>query len=124
MRGSGRAGCGGMSEGGDTLLGVRTTDYSLAERLRELRGPGVVALPMDARALAALAANPGCRRRAVLDAAGVDKGAVAETLGAPARFGQSRFAFSRGHAFEARVKRDDCSELLPLLGAADPAAPA
>jgi hypothetical protein len=72
---------------------------------------------MDARALAALAANPGCRRRAVLDAAGVDKGAVAEVLGAPARFGQSRFAFSRGHAFEARVKTDRCRELLRLLGA-------
>jgi hypothetical protein len=72
---------------------------------------------MDARALAALAANPGCRRRAVLDAAGVDKGAVAEVLGAPARFGQSRFAFSRGHAFEARVKADRCRELLRLLGA-------
>ncbi|WUV84679.1 hypothetical protein OG552_12555 [Streptomyces sp. NBC_01476] len=77
---------------------------------------------MDARALAALAANPGCRRRALLDAAGVDKGAVAERLGAPARFGQSRFAFSRGHAFEARVKRDGCVELLRLLGVEDTAA--
>ncbi|WP_407642887.1 hypothetical protein [Actinacidiphila yanglinensis] len=72
---------------------------------------------MDARALAALAANPGCKRRAVMDAAGVDKGAVAEALGSPARFGQSRFAFSRGHAFEARVKADGCAELLRLLGA-------
>ncbi|WP_405592630.1 hypothetical protein [Streptomyces sp. NBC_01190] len=85
-----------------------------------LRGPGTDPRPMDARALAALAANPGCRRRALLDAAGVDKGAVAETLGAPARFGQSRFAFSRGHAFEARVKRDDCAELLRLLGVRGP----
>ena len=46
--------------------------------------------PLDARALAALAANPGCRRRAVLDAAGVDKGALAGRLGSPAPFGQSR----------------------------------
>jgi hypothetical protein len=52
-----------------------------------------------------------------MDAAGVDKGAVAEALGSPARFGQSRFAFSRGHAFEARVKADGCAELLRLLGA-------
>ncbi|MYS23495.1 hypothetical protein GTW78_25900, partial [Streptomyces sp. SID4948] len=88
----------------------------MRERLAALRGPGTTARPLDARALAALAANPGCRRRALLDAAGVDKGAVAETLGAPARFGQSRFAFSRGHAFEARVKRDGCVELLRLLG--------
>ncbi|WP_407638942.1 hypothetical protein [Actinacidiphila yeochonensis] len=72
---------------------------------------------MDARALAALAANPGCRRRALMDAAGVDKGAVAEALGSPARFGQSHFAFSRGHAFEARVKADGYSALLRLLGA-------
>jgi hypothetical protein len=82
-----------------------------------LRGPATAPRPLDARALAALAANPGCRRRALLDAAGVDKGAVAEVLGAPAPFGQSRFAFSRGHAFEARVKADGGTELLRLLGA-------
>ncbi|MEU1617958.1 hypothetical protein ABZ479_11745 [Streptomyces sp. NPDC005722] len=72
---------------------------------------------MDARALAALAANPGCRRRALLDAAGVDKAAVARVLGNPAPFGQSQFAFVRGHAFEARVKAEGCAELLRLLGA-------
>lgn len=71
---------------------------------------------MDARALAALAANPGCRRRALLDAAGVDKAAVAGVLGNPAPFGQSQFAFIRGHAFEARVKGNGCAELLRLLG--------
>jgi hypothetical protein len=70
---------------------------------------------MDARALAALAANPGCRRRALMDAAGVDKGAVAAALGSPAAFGQSQFAFARGHAFEARVKADGYAELLRLL---------
>lgn len=96
---------------------MSTKHDSLRERLAVLRGPDTVPRPLDARALAALAANPGCRRRALLDAAGVDKGAVAEALGAPARFGQSRFAFSRGHAFEARVKRDGCVELLRLLGA-------
>jgi hypothetical protein len=89
----------------------------LRDRLAALRGPGTEPRPLDARALAALAANPGCRRRALMDAAGVDKGAVAERLGAPAPFGQSRFAFSRGHAFEARVKRERCAELLRLLGA-------
>ncbi len=73
------------------------------------------ARPLDARALAALAANPGCRRRALLDGAGVDKGALAQALGSPAPFGQSQFAFARGNAFEARVKADGGQELLRLV---------
>lgn len=92
-------------------------DAALRSRLARLRGPGVAPRALDARALAALAANPGCGRRALLDAAGVDKGAVARALGAPERFGQSQFAFARGIAFEARVKADGCAELLRLLGA-------
>lgn len=72
------------------------------------------ARPLDARALAALAANPGCRRRAILDGAGVDKAALAGALGAPSAFGQSQFAFMRGNAFEARVKADGGAELLRL----------
>ncbi|MFH9978042.1 hypothetical protein ACH4ND_02050 [Streptomyces sp. NPDC017179] len=83
-------------------------------RLAELRGPGVPPRALDARGLAALAANPGCGRRAVLDGAGVDKAALAEALGAPAVFGQSQFAFMRGNAFEARVKADGGAELLRL----------
>ncbi len=98
---------------------------ALAARLARLRGPGVEPRPLDARGLAALAANPGCDRRALLDAAGVDKGAVARGLGAPERFGQSQFAFARGNAFEARVTADGCAELLRLLGAdRGPGAPA
>jgi hypothetical protein len=89
----------------------------LRERLAVLRGPDVAPRAMDARALAALAANPGCRRRALMDAAGVDKGAVAQALGSPAPFGQSQFAFARGHAFEARVKAEGYAELLRLLHA-------
>ncbi|WNM36757.1 hypothetical protein RKE30_35550 [Streptomyces sp. Li-HN-5-11] len=84
-------------------------------RLAELRGPGVPARALDARALAALAANPGCRRRAILDGAGVDKAALAGALGAPSAFGQSQFAFMRGNAFEARVKADGGAELLRLV---------
>ncbi|WP_413084878.1 hypothetical protein [Streptomyces caniferus] len=84
-------------------------------RLTELRGPGVRPRPLDARALAALAANPGCRRRALLDGAGVDKGALAQALGSPAAYGQSQFAIVRGHAFESRVKSDGGTELLRLL---------
>ena len=39
-----------------------------------LRGPDTAPRPLDARALAALAANPGCRRRALMDAAGRRQG--------------------------------------------------
>nr|WP_260638901.1 hypothetical protein [Streptomyces angustmyceticus] len=84
-------------------------------RLAALRGPGVRPRPLDARALAALAANPGCRRRALLDGAGVDKGALAQALGSPAAYGQSQFAIVRGNAFEARVKSDGGTDLLRLL---------
>ncbi|HEX6967440.1 MAG TPA: hypothetical protein VF174_01235 [Micromonosporaceae bacterium] len=85
-----------------------------AGRLDRLRG---TAAPRrhDARAIAALAANPGCHRRAVLDGAGVDKQRVAAHVGFPARFGRSQFAISRGNAFEAQVKANGCAELLRLL---------
>ncbi|MEV0122004.1 hypothetical protein AB0I16_10725 [Streptomyces sp. NPDC050703] len=87
---------------------------ALRQRLAELRGPDVPARPLDARALAALAANPGCSRRSLLDGAGVDKTVLARSLGAPSGFGQSQFAFMRGNAFEARVKGDGGAELLRL----------
>ncbi|WLQ42949.1 hypothetical protein P8A22_25260 [Streptomyces laculatispora] len=88
---------------------------TLRQRLAELRGPAVAPRPLDARALAALAANPGCKRRALLDGAGVDKAALATALGSPAAFGQSQFAFMRGNAFEAKVKADGGTELMRLL---------
>ncbi|MEU6846401.1 hypothetical protein ABZ930_31500 [Streptomyces sp. NPDC046716] len=96
----------------------------MRHRLAELRGPDTPPRPLDARALAALAANPGCSRRALLDGAGVDKGRIADALGAPATFGQSQFALTRGNAFEARVKADGGAELLRLVHArVDSAAP-
>ncbi|MFJ9814456.1 hypothetical protein ACIRU3_04155 [Streptomyces sp. NPDC101151] len=107
-----------------------TRGKRLRQRLAELRGPDVPAKALDARALAALAANPGCRRRAILDGAGVDKAALASALGAPSGFGQSQFALTRGNAFEARVKADGGAELLRLVhsrldpGAEPPAAAA
>ncbi|WP_424213675.1 hypothetical protein ACN20G_17225 [Streptomyces sp. BI20] len=88
---------------------------ALRRRLADLRGPGVPARPLDARALAALAANPGCDRRALLDGAGVDKTALAAALGSPSAFGQSQFAIARGNSFEARVKADGGAELLRLV---------
>ncbi|MDI3404363.1 hypothetical protein QIS96_11090 [Streptomyces sp. B-S-A6] len=89
----------------------------MRQRLAELRGPAVPAKALDARALAALAANPGCRRRALLDGAGVDKSALAQALGSPSGFGQSQFALVRGNAFEAKVKADGGAELLRLVHA-------
>ncbi|MEV5135832.1 hypothetical protein AB0K87_36310, partial [Streptomyces sp. NPDC053705] len=88
---------------------------TLRQRLAELRGPSVAPRPLDARALAALAANPGCKRRALLDGAGVDKAGLATALGSPAAFGQSQFALVRGNVFEAKVKADGGTELLRLL---------
>ncbi|MGM1076608.1 hypothetical protein ACS0VI_10240 [Streptomyces sp. H28] len=92
----------------------RTREKALRHRLAELRGPGTQPKALDARALAALAANPGCGRRAILDGAGVDKAALARALGAPSAFGQSQFALVRGNAFEAKVKADGGTELLRL----------
>ncbi|MER6732868.1 hypothetical protein ABT315_10740 [Streptomyces puniciscabiei] len=89
----------------------------MRHRLAELRGPEVPAKALDARALAALAANPGCARRAILDGAGVDKARLASALGAPSAFGQSQFALTRGNAFEAKVKADGGAELLRLAHA-------
>ncbi|MDY7085622.1 MAG: hypothetical protein SYR96_10990 [Actinomycetota bacterium] len=85
-------------------------------RVERLRGsaPGK---RHNARTVAALTGNPGCSRRAVLDAAGVDKVRLAERIGFPGRFGQSRFALARGNAFEAMLKADDCALLRATLGA-------
>ncbi len=83
-------------------------------RLARIRGR---ALPRshNARTIAALASNPGCARRAVMDAAGVDKPRLAAYSGFPVPFGQSRFAITRGNAFEAQVKAGGAAELLRLL---------
>ncbi|HEV7931937.1 MAG TPA: hypothetical protein VGP70_06385 [Actinomadura sp.] len=87
---------------------------SLDTRLDALRG-SAPSLTHNARTVAALTANPGCARRAVMDAAGVDKTEVAAQVGFPSRFGQSPFALARGVAFEAQVKANGCAELLRLL---------
>jgi hypothetical protein len=84
-------------------------------RLDQLRG-GSARKRHNARTIAALTGNPGCTRRAVLDAAGVDKPRLAEHIGFPGDFGQSRFALARGNAFEAMLKADDCALLRATLG--------
>ncbi|MGW4547625.1 hypothetical protein ACWEN4_14740 [Streptomyces violaceorubidus] len=106
---------GSASSGSDRTPPPRTRGTRLRHRLAELRGPDVPAKALDARALAALAANPGCRRRAILDGAGVDKASLASALGSPSAFGQSQFALTRGNAFEAKVKADGGAELLRLV---------
>ncbi len=83
-------------------------------RLDFLRG-NVAPKSHNARTIAALASNPGCARRAVMDAAGIDKQRLASYTGHPAPFGQSQFALGRGNAFEAQVKANGCAELLTLL---------
>ncbi|MFD4407280.1 hypothetical protein ACFWPH_31385 [Nocardia sp. NPDC058499] len=87
---------------------------SLTDRLDELRG-AAPASRHNARTIAALTANPGCARRALLDAAAVDKTVIARELGFPPQFGQSPFAITRGNSFEAMVKSHGCAELLRLL---------
>jgi hypothetical protein len=84
-------------------------------RVDSLRGP-VPGKRHNARTIAALTGNPGCTRRAVLDAAGVDKLRLAQRIGFPGRFGQSRFALARGNAFEAMLKADDGALLRSVLG--------
>jgi hypothetical protein len=83
-------------------------------RLARLRGRS---LPRrhDARTISALTANPGCVRRALMDAAGADKQKLAAHIGYPAPFGQSQFAITRGNAFEAQVKDNGAAQLLTLL---------
>lgn len=82
--------------------------------LDRIRGH-VPAKAHSARTISALSSNPGCARRAVMDAAGVDKQRIATHAGFPGRFGQSQFAITRGNAFEAQVKANGCAELLRLL---------
>ncbi|GAA3290273.1 hypothetical protein Dvina_02070 [Dactylosporangium vinaceum] len=87
---------------------------STEDRLAELRGP-TPPLPHNARTIAALTTNPGCRRRAIMDAAGVDKRAVAARIDFPPPYGQSPFAITRTRAFVNQVKANGCAELLRML---------
>ncbi|TLF93651.1 hypothetical protein FEK35_29185 [Nocardia cyriacigeorgica] len=87
---------------------------TLPAQLDQLRGAAPTTRH-NARTIAALTANPGCARRTLLDAAAVDKAAIAQALGYPPQFGQSQFAITRGNAFEAMVKANGCAELLALL---------
>lgn len=86
----------------------------LDTRLAALRG-GTPPVNFSARAIAGLTANPGCARRALLDASGADKGLISARVGFPVRFGQSTFALARGRAFEEQIKANGAAQLLALL---------
>ncbi|MET8778979.1 hypothetical protein ABZV58_28585 [Nocardia sp. NPDC004654] len=83
-------------------------------RLDALRG-SAPRLNYNARSLAALENNPRCTLRAVLDASGSNKTAIAAHTGYPTQFGQSIFAITRGNNFEKMVKANGCAELLRVL---------
>jgi len=83
-------------------------------RLVMLRG-GQLPQAHNARTIAALASNPGCARRAVLDAAATRKHELAAYAGFPSPFGESPFARRRDVAFERRLKDEPDKELLTLL---------
>ncbi|MGW6638240.1 hypothetical protein [Streptomyces cyaneofuscatus] len=87
---------------------------SLDARLGVLRGPALP-LPHTARTLAALTSNPRCDRRALLDAAGVDKALLATHLGLPQSLRRSQLALDYGMAFERQVADPERGVLLALL---------
>lgn len=87
---------------------------ALEARLARIRG-GAQPKRHNARTISALTSNPGCARRAVMDAAGVDKQSLARHIGFPGPFGQSQFALARGNAFEAMVKADGAAWIITLL---------
>ncbi|MEU5980085.1 hypothetical protein [Streptomyces sp. NPDC047315] len=87
---------------------------SLDTRLSVLRGPAPP-LPHNARTLAALTTNPNCDRRALLDAAGIDKAALATHLDLPQPLRRSQLALDYGIAFERQVTDPERGALAPLL---------
>ncbi|MFD5200478.1 hypothetical protein ACFWM7_10070 [Streptomyces sp. NPDC058375] len=87
---------------------------SLDARLGALRGTAPP-VPHNARTLAALTANPSCERRLVIDAAGVDKDALAAHLGHGRPLQKSPLALDYGLAFERKVTSRGGTPLVPLL---------
>ncbi|WP_103514980.1 hypothetical protein [Streptomyces sp. SM10] len=87
---------------------------SLDARLGALRGTAPP-VPHNARTLAALTANPSCERRLVMDAAGIDKDALAAHLGHARPLQKSQLALDYGLAFERKVTAQGGTPLVPLL---------
>jgi hypothetical protein len=74
-----------------------------------------VRVRFNARRIAALADNPSCQRRAVLDVSGVDGVRLSAAAAVPAKFGQSAFAMIRGNMWEKSVLANDARVLSDLL---------
>lgn len=87
---------------------------SLDARLGVLRG-SAPPIPYSARTLAALTANPTCDRRSLIDAAGIDKAALAAHLNLPQPLRKSQLALDYGLAFEHKVTAQAGAPLVPLL---------
>ncbi|MEU0429494.1 hypothetical protein ABZ235_39160 [Streptomyces canus] len=80
-------------------------------RLDAVRGTQK-AVRLNARRVAGIADNPGCRLRTVADLARISLEKTSESAGVPAPYGQSPFAITRGNAFERRLKRDTNYDML------------
>jgi hypothetical protein len=86
----------------------------LTARLDALRG-STDRQSIDARVISAIVRNPGCDRRNLLDAAGIDKDALARAIKYPMYAKPSRMVLARGAQFEAQVKASGAAQLLTLL---------
>ncbi|GIH28951.1 hypothetical protein Aph01nite_72610 [Acrocarpospora phusangensis] len=100
-----------MDRGGNVRVNQGTEHVN---RMDAIRG-GSRPVDHNARSIAALAANPACDRRAVLDAAGIDKDRTVAHLGYASRFGQSPFAITRTQEFKSIVKAHGGAHVLRLL---------
>jgi hypothetical protein len=92
---------------------ARTVDQVRA-KLEQL-AKGARRSSTNARTLAAMADNPACDARRVLDAAGIDKTSLARTVGKAPPAEQSPFAIVRGNRFEEDVKADEYKVIVDLL---------
>ena len=96
-------------------IGEEDAQLTDPSKLLAALGDAIGTRSASARSTAALLSNPGCERRAVLDAARVDLAVLAERLGAPAQFGQSPFAIGQGNRFEERIKSEDYAALIEAI---------
>jgi len=71
--------------------------------------------PLNARRVAGALEAPGCRRRAVLDAAAVNLDKLGSLINGIGRDQQSPLAIARGNQFEQRVMGNGMAELVALV---------
>jgi hypothetical protein len=101
-----------------------STTITLEQRLNEIRGGAAERSP-NVRVLAAYAQNTDCALAGLAFAARVNLDRLLRGTRFQAPFGQSPFAFQRGHAFEERLRANGYEATLDLLRAElkDPLAP-